>query len=122
MVDRNLIKHFRQIQESELQTWKGLNVKFTLRPGLGELIMGSSGLGGNNGALMGAGSGQGASSASNQQFSSFAGSSGGAHQITHTQINNISSSIITSSFTGGPGAGSSSKKPIAPGQVDFFED
>jgi hypothetical protein len=37
-VDRNLIKHFKAIQEQELINWKGkgINVKFTSRPGLGD--------------------------------------------------------------------------------------
>ena len=38
MIDRNLIKHFKAVQEAEYQSWKGLNVKFTSRPGLGDSL------------------------------------------------------------------------------------
>ena len=38
MIDKNLIKHFKAIQEQELIAWrgKGINTKFTSRPGMGE--------------------------------------------------------------------------------------
>ena len=37
-IDRNLVKHFKQIQEQELLNWrgKGINIKFTSRPGMGD--------------------------------------------------------------------------------------
>ena len=33
MVDRNLVKHLKHVQEEEIKSWTGLNVKFTMRPG-----------------------------------------------------------------------------------------
>ena len=38
MIDKNLIKHFKAIQEQELVNWrgKGINTKFTNRPGMTE--------------------------------------------------------------------------------------
>lgn len=36
MVDKNLVKHYKTIQEQELYYWKGINTKFTSRPGLGD--------------------------------------------------------------------------------------
>ena len=32
--DKTTYKHFKAIQEEQLKTWRGLNVKFTQRPGL----------------------------------------------------------------------------------------
>ena len=32
-IDKNLIKKFKAVQENELRTWRGVNVKFTSRPG-----------------------------------------------------------------------------------------
>ena len=36
MIDRNMVKRFKAVQEGELQTWKGVNCKFTSRPGMSE--------------------------------------------------------------------------------------
>lgn len=33
-IDKTTFKHFKAVQEEELKTWRGLNVKFTQRPGL----------------------------------------------------------------------------------------
>lgn len=87
MVDRNQIKRFKQIQEGELQTWKGINVKFTLRPGMGDANQ-SAGISGSSTAV---GSLQTASNSSNVQFSSFAPSSSGGGPILNS-INNIGAS------------------------------
>jgi hypothetical protein len=36
MIDRNLVKAFKGKQEEDYRTWRGLNVKFTSRPGVGD--------------------------------------------------------------------------------------
>lgn len=36
MIDRKLVKEFKVIQEQEYKTWKGINLKFTSRPGMGD--------------------------------------------------------------------------------------
>ena len=113
MVDRNMIKHFRQIQESELQTWKGLNAKFTLRPGMGEAANQGAGIGGSS---MAVGSLQAAGNSSNSQFSSFAPSSGGG------QILNSINNIGASGASGGLSSNGQAAKKSLPGQADFFED
>lgn len=33
MIDRNMVKHFKSIQEDQIKQWEGLNTKFTQRPG-----------------------------------------------------------------------------------------
>lgn len=50
MVDKNLIKHYKTIQEQELYNWKGINTKFTSRPGLGDCQNQVSGVGGVSGS------------------------------------------------------------------------
>ena len=32
-IDKDLIKKFKAVQENELRTWRGVNIKFTSRPG-----------------------------------------------------------------------------------------
>lgn len=36
MIDRHLVKAFKGKQEEDYRTWRGLNVKFTSRPGVGD--------------------------------------------------------------------------------------
>ena len=36
MIDRNLVKAFKGKQEEDYRTWRGINVKFTSRPGVGD--------------------------------------------------------------------------------------
>ena len=97
-----------------MQTWKGINVKFTLRPGMGDAANQSSGIGGSSTAV---GSLQTAGNSSNAQFSSFAPSSSGGGPILNS-INNIGAS----GASGGLSSNGQMMKKSSPGQADFFED
>ena len=96
-----------------MQSWKGLNVKFTLRPGMGDAASASTGV---NGSSMAVASMQTAGNSSNAQFSSFAQSSSGG------PIFNSSNNFGGSGTSGGLSSVGHAMKRSSPAQSDFFED